>query len=433
MFSRKSFRFVSIVVLALLAAMLGATFAGAQQATGTEVEFVGLVEAMTLDTLTVNGQVIDVSQAEISVAVSLGVPVKIEGTLMPDGSIVAREVKAPDAAGGLLPGEFEIVGLLTGIEGADFIIGQVRVDASLAEIKPGVALGALVRAHVSQNADGRLIAREIEPVVDDAGDDNANVNANDNTGAANDNNANDNQTIMTSEEVEIVGTLTAMTADAIVVGGQTISIVGAEIKDALVLGALVKVHAVVVDGQLVAREVELVSAQDRDRDRDRDQLGDDNSNENQNQNRNRNENENENENENGNDNGGAVVPPGCTPMQPAGWTVYTVRPGDTLSGIAAATGASLNDLAERNCIANAAQIRVGQPLFVPRQPVGNTGSGSGNTNSNVNGNDNHDDDHNGNVNSNDNSDDHGGNDNNDDHGDSNDNGDDHGSNDNDDD
>ncbi|MCA9905524.1 MAG: hypothetical protein KC547_16825, partial [Anaerolineae bacterium] len=187
MFSRKSFRFVGIFVLALLAVMLGASFVAAQDTTGTEVEFVGLVEAMTLDTLTVNGQIIDVSTAEFSVAVSLGIPVKIEGTLMPDGSIVARQVSAPNAAGGLLPGEFEIVGLLTGIEGGNFIIGQVTVDASLAEIQPGVALGALVRAHVSQNAEGRLIAREIGPVVDDAGNDNANVNANDNTGAANDN------------------------------------------------------------------------------------------------------------------------------------------------------------------------------------------------------------------------------------------------------
>ena len=39
MFSRKSFRFVGIFVLALLAVMLGASFVAAQDTTGTEVEF----------------------------------------------------------------------------------------------------------------------------------------------------------------------------------------------------------------------------------------------------------------------------------------------------------------------------------------------------------------------------------------------------------
>lgn len=372
-----------LAVLIMLITLLSASFAGAQSTSSTpatEVEFIGLVEAMTLDTITVNQQVIDISNAEFTVAISLGTSVKIEGTLLPDGSIVAREVKAPEAVGSILPGEFEIVGVLTSIEGGNFVIGQMLVDASFAEIKPGVALGELVKAHVSQNADGSLIAREIEPVSDDDSDDNANLNTNDNQAGANDDNSNDNSMLISGDEVEIVGTLTGMTADSVTVGGQTISIAGAEIDDMLILGALVKVHLTSDNGQLVAREIELARAQDRDRERD-DNRDDDNENDNN-----------------------AVVPPGCVPTQPAGWTTYTVRPGDTLSGIAAATGANLSNMAQVNCIANAAQIRVGQPLFVPRAPSGNTGVG--NTNGNFNSNDNRDDDdQNSNLNSNDNDDD----------------------------
>ncbi|MCC6613867.1 MAG: LysM peptidoglycan-binding domain-containing protein [Anaerolineae bacterium] len=401
-------RFTVLVALTMLILLLSVSFAGAQQTTpapATEVEFVGLVEAMTLDTLTVNQQVIDVSNAEFTVAVSLGIPVKIEGTLLADGSIVAREVTSPEAVGSILPGEFEIVGLLTSIDGSSYVIGQLVVDARGAEIKAGVSVGALVKAHVSQSADGSLSAREIELAAGTA-DDNANANANDNAAGTNDNNANanDNSMIISGDEVEIVGTLTGMTADTVIVGGQTISIANAEIKEALILGALVKVHLSSVDGQLIAREIELARAQDQVRE------GDDNGNDNDNQ----------------NDNSAAVLP-GCTPAQPAGWVTYTVRPGDTLSGIAAATGASLGDLAQVNCIANPAQIRVGQQLFVPRAPSGSTGVG--NTNSNGNSNDNLDDDNgNSNLNSNDNVDDHGGNDNGADDNGGNDNSDDHGGN-----
>jgi GH25 family lysozyme M1 (1,4-beta-N-acetylmuramidase) len=66
------------------------------------------------------------------------------------------------------------------------------------------------------------------------------------------------------------------------------------------------------------------------------------------------------------------------PTQPApptaptdGWVSYTVVPGDTLSGIAARTGTTWQELARRNNIGNPDLIRVGQVIQVP----GNGGSG----------------------------------------------------------
>jgi LysM repeat protein len=54
---------------------------------------------------------------------------------------------------------------------------------------------------------------------------------------------------------------------------------------------------------------------------------------------------------------------------PPDWTTYIVQPGDTLFGIAQATGSSLNDLLIVNCIESENEVRDGSVLFVPRPPV----------------------------------------------------------------
>lgn len=61
-----------------------------------------------------------------------------------------------------------------------------------------------------------------------------------------------------------------------------------------------------------------------------------------------------------------ILPPTlCGP--PLGWQLYTVRPGDTLSSIARATGTTVQQLMLANCL-DTDQIKIGQRLFVPRQP-----------------------------------------------------------------
>lgn len=121
--------------------------------------------------------------------------------------------------------------------------------------------------------------------------------------------------------------------------------------------------------------------------------------------------------------------PACPPALPAGWIEYQVRSGDTLSGLAVATGITLQELMEVNCLEDA-RLAVGQLLFLPDEPVeliapppqntpvNNTGSeandnssgssdtsGGGGGSTNIT-NDNNDD---GNDNDNDNGDDDGGN------------------------
>jgi lysozyme len=68
--------------------------------------------------------------------------------------------------------------------------------------------------------------------------------------------------------------------------------------------------------------------------------------------------------------GGVTTP--APPSAPSdGWVSYTVVAGDTLSGIAARTGTTWQELARRNAISNPDLIRVGQVIQVP----GNGNSG----------------------------------------------------------
>jgi LysM repeat protein len=58
----------------------------------------------------------------------------------------------------------------------------------------------------------------------------------------------------------------------------------------------------------------------------------------------------------------------CTP--PDTWTTYTVGRGNTLFSIARAVGSTVGELKEVNCIADADNLRTGDILAVPRQPIG---------------------------------------------------------------
>lgn len=362
-------RWMPALALVLFALLIAGPALAQSNGGSAEVELIGVIEAMDTQTITVNGQIVNVARAEIRTALSVGLAVEVEGWLLVDGSVLAREVYAVQA--GIQPGEVEVIGAVESLGSAALVVNGLTFDVSAAEMPGGTpAVGDRVKVHASLSADGRWIAREVERFVD-----------NSTSGAA------------PVGEVEITGTLTEIGTDFIVVSGQTIGTVGAEIKDTLVIGALVKVHMSVVSGQWVAHEVELA------------RLGDSAAN--------------------------LMIPANCAPAQPAGWISYTVQRGDTLSSIAARSGSSVQELTAINCIVNPRIIRAGTVLFVPRTPSPAPAVGNDNTSSNSNdnfsspGNDNRDDDYSGNDNrsddhSNDNrSDDHSNNNHSDDRGDDN--------------
>jgi len=355
-------RWLPVLALALFALLIARPALAQGSGGSAEVELIGVITAMDAQTITVNGQIVNVTRAEVRTALTVGLAVKVEGWLLVDGSILAREVYAVQA--GVRPGEVEVIGAVESFDGAALVVNGMTFDVSAAEMPGGaLAIGDRVKVHASLSADGRWIAREVERAVDD--------------GAGNDNTSG----TAPVGEVEITGTLTEIGTDFIVVSGQTISTVGAEIKDTLVIGALVKVHMSTVDSQWVAREVELA------------RLGDDAAN--------------------------LTIPANCAPAQPAGWTSYTVQGGDTLSSIAARSGSSMQELTAINCIANPRIIRAGTVLFVPRtpSPASAIGNDNGNDNTDDHGDDNRNDntDYHDNDNRNDNSDDHANDNSSDDH------------------
>lgn len=249
-------------------------------------------------------------------------------------------------------------------------------------------------------------------------------------------------------ETEITGTLERINSGTIVVAGQTISIVGAEINDVLVVGRSVKAHVSTVNGVLTAREVETVSTPDDDNSNSNtNDNTDDNSNANDNTDDNSNSNANDNTDDNSNDNtntGAAAVT-----LQQAIDIVLAVYPTTDILSVELTTkfgGTPVWEVKIRNGIELNIDAQSALILTIDRRGDDDNSSGNansndnrdddgGNSNGNVNSNDNRDDDNgNMNSNSNDNSDDHGGNDNNDDHGGNSGSGggDDHGSNDDDD-
>ncbi|MBZ0275993.1 MAG: DUF5666 domain-containing protein [Anaerolineae bacterium] len=355
-----------------------------------QIELVGLVEAMTVDTITINQQTIDISTAQVNTVLELAAAVKVEGWLLADGTIAAREVNAL-APGDVLPGEIEVVGVVTALDAASITVSGLTIDISTAQMA-AVVVGDTVKVHASFDAAGLLVAREVALYTPDSGtpgNDNTADNSNDN---GSDDNSNDNSgaPVVTDEEFELRGTLEAVGDGFITVAGQTINTLQAEIKGQLQVGAMVKVHLTLVNGELVAKEVELASREQH--------TGDDS-----------NDNSNDSSDDNSNDNAAVVIPVDCVPAMPAGWTTYVIQSGDTLSGIAAGSGSTVGELAVANCIQDPRFVVVGMEIFVPTTPDRSFFNSNGNSNDNV-------DDH-----SSDNGDDHS-DDNGDDH--SNDNGDD---------
>ena len=237
------FRTLFVVVFVLLSAVYG----WAQ--TPGEVELVGEVVGMTLDTITVNGQEINIVGAELDVPLALLILVEVEGTLNPDGSITARQVSA--AQEDVIAGEAELIGTLDSFDGATMTVNGQVVDVTNAEIKTGITFGGSVKIHAMATGANTWLAREAEPHVPDVHDNN---------------NAEIEQQPTPAGEFEIIGSVEEVGAESIMVAGQTISIVGAEIKDSFVAGISVKVHVRLVDGVLVAREIENFVGDDNNND-----------------------------------------------------------------------------------------------------------------------------------------------------------------------
>ncbi len=150
--------------------------------------------------------------------------------------------------------ELEFVGEVEFISASEWTIaGLSFVVDSNTEIKGSPALGDVVKVHASLTTEGALIAREIEAA--EGGE----VFAEDNDDAT---------PFDLENEIEFVGIVDAIGSSEWVIASKPLTILPAtEIKDSIIEGDLVKVHAFLNESaELAAREIELALAEDLDDD-----------------------------------------------------------------------------------------------------------------------------------------------------------------------
>lgn len=233
--------------------------AGANQPASLTFELTGQVESQTGDAWMVGGHPVQVpATAELTGAPRVGDLVTVQGSTDAAGALLAREVRTVAAGQAGDDGEVEFNGLVTSIGASEWVIGSRTVLVTpQTELKPGVGLGVLVKVHASPQADGRLVAREIEPAPA-AQPTNAPATG---TPAA-------QPTHDPAREQEWTGVLSAINGQVWTIGGINVRIIAAtEVKGTLQVGDLLKVHARPgSDGVLVAREVEHANRDDDDDD-----------------------------------------------------------------------------------------------------------------------------------------------------------------------
>ena len=171
---------------------------------GAEYDFTGAVEAIAIDEWTVAGKTFAVSsQTEVKGTFAIGDLVKVHLIVSTGGSLVAREIEAPDAGLeiAMQGAEIELVALIDAMGPEAWVIGG-RTVAIMAdtEVKGTFAVGDAVKVHLLVGAGGELTAREIEAAEvgeigemdDDSANSNANLNSNANENETANSNSNDN-------------------------------------------------------------------------------------------------------------------------------------------------------------------------------------------------------------------------------------------------
>ncbi|HRF50656.1 MAG TPA: DUF5666 domain-containing protein [Anaerolineales bacterium] len=232
--------------------------------TGQSVEFTGTIELVDASALVVSGRRVVITAAtEIKFQPQKGLTVKVQGTLQADGTVLAREIKSVPAAQATQQpgvtrtpgaettrtpqstrqaGESEFSGTVSSINGNTFVVNGITVVVN-GEIKGPIAVGDLVKVHGVFQADGSVIAREIERA----------------------DGVRTPQSTRQAGESEFSGTVSSISGSTFVVNGITV-VVNGEIKGPIAVGDLVKVHGVFqADGSVIAREIERADLDDSGR------------------------------------------------------------------------------------------------------------------------------------------------------------------------
>lgn len=147
-----------------------------------EVEIVGLLESISQDSITVNGIMIDITEAEVDRTIFVGDTVKVHATIDDTGDWIAREVEAIDFISGddssnnddrndndnsndnndndSFDEDFKLIGVLESVEDETIVVSGVEINISNAEIEDRLINGVLVRIEL-RIVDEVLVASEV--------------------------------------------------------------------------------------------------------------------------------------------------------------------------------------------------------------------------------------------------------------------------------
>lgn len=156
----------------------------APPAPGEEIEFVGAVVSLGLDSWAIGDRVVAITSAtEIKGTIDVGTMVKVHALVESDGSLTAREIEPAeaddledqddDADDSDDDEDLEFKGLVDSIDGETWVVAGVtfRVPAAALEDGP-VAVGDFVEIHAFWADDGVLTALRVELDDDDGAEDN---------------------------------------------------------------------------------------------------------------------------------------------------------------------------------------------------------------------------------------------------------------------
>ncbi len=222
---------------------------------GGEVETEGVVTARSDSSLAVGGLTFGVTAATVVLddddnpipysEIVVGIRVKVDGRLRPDGSLVATEIERDDDDG---DNDLEIEGLITALSPDSLTVGGTTFRLTAATVYVGdddqpatygdLAVGVRVEVHGVYGADGALTATRVE--LEDFDDD----------------------------ELEVTGLIEALSDSSLTVAARQFGVTGATVVlddnrlpipfSALTVGQLVEVRATVApDGALVATHIKL--------------------------------------------------------------------------------------------------------------------------------------------------------------------------------
>ncbi|MFZ6018605.1 MAG: DUF5666 domain-containing protein [Chloroflexota bacterium] len=218
-------------------------------------KFYGFVEETGTENWRISSIIVQVAPATtISAGTGIGSFVEVEGRIL-NGQLLADKIAledSPKTGSTVTPGvpgsgEVEFFGKIESIQNGVYGIGGRTVrTAPQTEIKGALAVGLMVKVHATLQADGSYLAREIEPA---RGDDTVKTVT---------------PRVPGSGEVEFFGKIESIQNGVYVIGGRTVRTAPqTEIKGALAVGLMVKVHAALQpDGTYLAREIELSTGDD---------------------------------------------------------------------------------------------------------------------------------------------------------------------------